>query len=233
MKAKRVLTYVFSWIAVTLLISFAKPSLYLYEVKGVDVSRYQGTVDWGQLEEQEIAFAFIKATEGSGHVDARFSENWDAVADTNILASAYHFFSFDSSGITQAENYIRTVGKRTGMLPPAVDIEFYGDYSQNPMEPDKAREILSELLRELERFYHVKPILYTTVPVYRRYLKGSFAAYPLWIRNVYYQPFWDGIRNWSFWQYSDRGTLRGQEGTAIDLNVYKGTLKELESLTVS
>lgn len=100
--------------------AMVKPIANSYAVMGVDVARYQGTIDWNALSEQGIAFAFIKATEGSSHVDVRFRENWNEVAKTSILASPYHFMSYDSGGITQAENYITTVGKRSGMLPPAV-----------------------------------------------------------------------------------------------------------------
>lgn len=209
-----------------------KPSVNAYELRGVDVSRYQGAVDWNRLSEQGVSFAFIKATEGSGHVDMRFAENWEAVAKTNILAAPYHFFSYDSSGLTQAEHFIQTVGKRGGMLPPVVDVEFYGKYSRSPMAAEKVRKLLKDLLSELEKFYNAKPILYTTRSAYRLYIKNQFEEYPLWIRNVYYLPFWDGISGWSFWQYSDRGDLDGHEGTHIDLNVFQGTRKELESLLI-
>ncbi len=209
-----------------------KPIANSYEVMGVDVARYQGAIDWNALSEQGVLFAFIKATEGSGHVDVRFQENWKAVAETSILASPYHFMSYDSGGVTQAENYISTVGRRSGMLPPAVDVEFYGKYYRSPMDPAQARVILRNLLDALEAFYGVKPLIYATRSAYALYIADHFDEYPLWIRNVYYPPLLDGIHNWTFWQYSDRGRLYGHEGTHIDLNVYRGTLEELEALTV-
>lgn len=232
MKKRRILVYLLSWIYLFAWLPILRPVANSYEVMGVDVSRYQGAIDWNAFSEQGVAFAFIKATEGSSHVDVRFQENWAAVAKTPILASPYHFMSYDSSGITQAENYITTVGKRRGMLPPAVDVEFYGAYIKNPMDPVQARAILRDLLDELEIFYDAKPVIYVTRSAYSLYIEDHFEDYPLWIRNVYYPPLLDGIRGWTFWQFSDRGRLYGQEGTHIDLNVYKGTLKELESLTI-
>ena len=139
MKKRRFLIHALFCIYLFILAALVRPIVGSYEVKGVDVARYQGEVDWGAFSEQGIAFAFIKATEGSSHVDMRFQENWEAVAKTSILAAPYHFLSYDSSGAAQAEHYITTVGKRRGMLPPAVDVEFYGDYYDTPMEPRKAR----------------------------------------------------------------------------------------------
>ena len=85
------------------------PSRERYPVRGVDVSKYQGEIDWPVLAEQEISFAFIKATEGSSHVDARFAYNYEEARKTGLRVGAYHFFSFDSGGDTQAENFIRNV----------------------------------------------------------------------------------------------------------------------------
>lgn len=55
-----------------------------YELWGVDVSHYQGEIDWKQIENQGIDFAFIKATEGSSHQDERFALNWQAAAETEL-----------------------------------------------------------------------------------------------------------------------------------------------------
>ena len=59
-----------------------KPTLSLYDTVGIDVSRYQGEIDWQEFASQNISFAFIKATEGSNHVDEYFADNWLNVADT-------------------------------------------------------------------------------------------------------------------------------------------------------
>ena len=69
-------------------------------VRGVDVSQYQGEIDWDALAAQDVRFAYIKATEGSSYVDPRLAGNWAGAALAGIPAGAYHFFSFDSSGGT-------------------------------------------------------------------------------------------------------------------------------------
>lgn len=185
------------------------PSESKYPVFGVDVSNYQGVIDWERIEEQGVKFAFIKATEGSGHVDESVSRNLRDIDDTDILHSCYHFFSFDSAGETQAENFINVVGRDEIDLPPVVDIEYYGDKLANKPSREETEAILRPLLQKLEEYYGVKPIIYTTMPVYYRYVKESFGEYPLWIRCTQMAP---DILDWQFWQYSDKGRLEGYYG---------------------
>jgi lysozyme len=196
-----------------------------FPVMGVDVSHYQGDISWEKLEQQNVRFAFIKATEGSSLIDENAKINLKAADETNILVSAYHFFSFDSSGETQAENFISVVNPEDIDLPPVVDIEFYGDKLLNKPKSEEAEEILRPLLETLEETYGVKPIIYTTMTVYNLYLKESFSEYPLWIRNVNCEPY---LVKWKFWQYCDKGELYGFSGDEkyIDLNVYNGSEEE-------
>lgn len=204
-----------------------------YSVKGVDVSHYQGEIDWEHFREQGIDFAFIKATEGSSLVDERFEENREGAKAAGLYAGAYHFFSFDSTPASQAEHFIATVGDLSGSLPPVVDIEFYGDKRKNP--PEKAYVVsgLRELLEALEEEYGVKPIIYTTYTVYNRYIRNAFQEYPLWIRNVYYPP-GDIGRLWTFWQYCDTGALGGTAGEEkfVDLNVFRESREDLLKMLV-
>ncbi len=197
---------------------------------GVDVSHYQGEIDWKTLGGQDIDFAFIKATEGSGHLDERFAENWQAAEEAGIYIGAYHFFSFDSAGDTQADWYIQNVGALNGKLAPVVDIEYYGEKEANPPEREKTVREICAFLQTLEEYYQIRPIIYTTYSVYRRYIKDEFDEYPLWIRNVYYHPDWDMKGKWQFWQYMDRAVLDGYTGEEryIDLNVFHGTEEELK-----
>ena len=203
------------------------PSPEEFPVRGIDVSRYQGTIDWGTIASQNVSFAFIKATEGSSHQDPCFAFNWEAAQNSGVYVGAYHFFSYDSSGETQAQNFIETVGMTEGTLPPVVDIEFYGDYYDAPPDKAETRRTLNALLMSLETYYGQKPIIYTTLRAYYSYiLGGGYSEYPLWIREVHVKPFVD----WTFWQYSDQGMLAGYDGKQadqneafIDLNVYRGS----------
>lgn len=213
------------------IIWFNTPSEKKYPVRGVDVSSYQGTVDWKVLEEQGIDFAFIKATEGSGYTDEYFAENFKNSAETGIRIGAYHFFSFDSPGRTQADNYIRAVGKRENMLPPVIDVEYYNGNGKNPPDEDKARQNLHDLITALEEYYGMTPIIYSTEVVYNRYIRNHFSENDIWIRSILTKPHLSDGRNWTFWQYCNRGRLEGYDGIEkyIDLNVFNGSREEFEN----
>lgn len=204
-----------------------------YPVWGVDVSHYQGEIDWQQFKEQGVEFAFIKATEGSSFVDEKYEENRKNARAEGLYIGAYHFFSFDSPPTSQAELFIATAGDLSGALPPVVDIEYYGDKRENPPKEDQVVSGLQELLDALEKEYGVKPVIYTTYAVYNKYIRNGFQEYPLWIRNVYYPPA-DIGREWTFWQYSDTGKLRGTAGEEeyVDLNVFRKGREELERLLI-
>ncbi|MBQ1464566.1 MAG: glycosyl hydrolase family 25 [Ruminococcus sp.] len=199
-----------------------------YPIFGVDVSHYQGDIDWSALERQGVRFTFIKATEGSGHIDESVRENLADSAKTGIKRSCYHFFSFDSPGETQAQNFISVVGADEIDMPPVVDIEYYGDKALNKPTQEETEAILSPLLEQLEAYYGCKPIIYTTLPMYIRYIRSGFTDYPLWIRSVTFEP---DLMNWKFWQYDDTGQLYGYFGeeSCIDFNVYNGTEREFEA----
>lgn len=205
-----------------------------YEIHGVDVSHYQGNIDWTVLSQQNLDFAVIKATEGSAHIDERFLENWKAAEQTHLYLGAYHFFSFDSEGDSQAASYIATVGNLDGKLAPVIDVEYYGDKRSNPPERTDVVRNLGAMLDALECHYQTKPIIYTTFTVYNDYIKGEFDEYPLWVRSIYCPPTVLFGNKWSFWQYMDTAMLDGYAGDQkyIDVNVFKGTKKELEELMI-
>ncbi len=223
-----VAAFLLMWNGVVLL---NNPAWKDYPIRGVDVSHYQGQIDWQVLAAQDIRFAFIKATEGSSHVDPCFAENYAQAQKTGLRVGAYHFFSFDSSGATQAENFISQVKACENMLPPVVDLEFYGDKEKNPPEAGAVRAQLDALLQMLEAEYGMTPILYVTEAAYERYVSGHYGDYDIWIRNVISRPRLSDGRDWTFWQYTNREQLPGYQGQErfIDMNVFYGDEAAFES----
>jgi len=200
-------------------------------VRGVDVSSYQGEIDWPVLADQGIDFAWIKATEGSSSVDPRFAANWAGATATGLLVGAYHFLSFDSPGETQAANVIATV-PRDGTLPIAVDVEFYADHFDSPPPREQVEAILTPLLDKLAAHYGTPPVLYATAEVYDRYLAGAYPDHPIWIRSVWGPPSLPDGRAWTIWQYSPRDRLAGYQGEEyfIDMNASALSREELAML---
>ena len=181
---------------------------------------------------QGISFAFIKATEGSSFKDEKFAYNMAQAYETDLRVGAYHFFSYDSSGETQAENFINTVPRLDNMLPPVIDIEFYGDKDFNLPSRQHTESILRPLLERLEHHYGKKPIIYAVEKSYDLYIKDDYQNYPIWIRDVIKKPALSDGRDWMFWQYCARKTLKGYKGEErfIDMNVFSGTIEELMDL---
>lgn len=203
-------------------IKLNSPSREQYPIRGVDVSEYQGEIDWKVLSEQDISFAFIKATEGSSYVDRYFEYNFENALKTDLKIGAYHFFSYDSSGKTQAENFINTVPVVDGALPPVADVEFYADKAQNPPNKESVQKELNDFLDSLENHYGKKPIIYATMKSYRLYIEDDYCDYDIWIRDIVKSPKLKDERQWIFWQYTDRETLDGYTGEErfIDMNVF-------------
>lgn len=209
-------------------IFFNYPSKNTYPVRGVDVSHHQGDIDWEILSKQNIQFAYIKATEGGNFIDKKFLKNFSAAHKTNLRVGAYHFFSYDSSGESQYRNFISIVPMQKGMLPPVVDIEFYGDKQVHLPDKEKTQRELKILLQLLEEHYHLKPVIYTTGRVYELYIAEDFSEYDIWIRNIFRSPALADGRDWTFWQYTNREKLAGYAGKEkfIDMNVFNGSARE-------
>ena len=201
---------------------------------GVDVSSYQANININKLKEQNIKFIYIKATEGSKKQDDRFAENWENTKKEDLLSGAYHFFSYDSEGRTQAENFIKTIGADIkGRLLPAVDVEYYGNKEQNPPNKEDVIRELKMFVEIIEKEYGVKPLIYTRSDIYYKYLKGEFDEYKKWISSLYTPLSWNYDDDWYIWQYLNRGELDGYNGGEkyIDLNVLNKD-KKIDDLVV-
>lgn len=196
-----------------------------YPVRGVDVSSYQGYIDWSEIEDSDIDFAFIKATEGSSYHDKMFSDNIENIQHTDIAAGAYHFMSFESEGKSQAENFISVVEPEKIVLPPVIDLELYGEYNDKPPSTSHVRQILDELIEELYEAYGKMPIIYTNRRAYSLYVSGEYEECDIWICDLVKKPALPDGKEWTFWQYSHTGKLPGYDGEEehIDLNVFAGS----------
>lgn len=191
--------------------------------RGVDISSYQEDVDMKKLMEQGVEFVYIKSTEGSLHIDTTFKEKWAAAKEAGLLAGAYHYFSYGSSGVAQAENFIKTVGNLSGRLIPAIDMELTPEEVMNPPEKDDVVRGLKAFLAIVEENYKVKPLIYARQDYYEKYLAEDFSGYPRWVRNVYWPVYVNVGEDWLVWQYHDRAVLDGYSGEKyIDLNVVNG-----------
>jgi lysozyme len=204
---------------------------YGFKVHGIDVSHYQGKVDWAELakaqndEQFPLRFVFMKASEGGDLADDAFQANFDSAKAHGFVRGAYHFYNPKTDPVRQADFFIRSVQLRRGDLPPVLDIEQRGS-SKSQLQRD-----LKIWLQRVEAHYGVKPILYASYKFKTDYLTDSvFNTYPYWIAHYYVDSVaYEG--DWKFWQHTDVGTLPGIKGH-VDLNVLHGTMEDLEALTL-
>ena len=186
-----------------------------YPVRGIDVSHHQGAIDWSKVASDDVAFAYLKATEGGDFRDRAFARNWREARDAGIAVGAYHFFTFCRPGTDQAANFLAVVPVEADALPPAVDLEFGGNCGRT-LDGATMRRELDAFLAPVERAYRKPAILYVTPEFLDAYSK-QLPARALWRRSILRTP--DAAASWQVWQYHNRGRVDGIAGP-VDLNVF-------------
>ncbi|QIX61680.1 glycoside hydrolase family 25 protein [Hymenobacter sp. BT18] len=202
------------------------PLLTGYTVHGIDVSAYQGHINWTRVAENNVRFAFLKATEGVTLRDARFQRNLREARRAGIYCGAYHYFQPNYDGRQQADLFVKTADLRPGDLPPVLDVE-----AQEFHDVAQMRRGIATWLRLVERHYGVRPILYSNYSFYRRYLAGHFDQYPLWLAHYEVEKPALGREKWIIWQHSDESYIPGIKGT-VDFNVLQGNFQNLLALRI-
>ena len=202
-----------------------------YQVHGIDVSKYQGDIDWVRVRDSGVAFAFIKATEGGDHTDDRFADNWAAARAAGVARGAYHYYYFCRPALEQAAWFMNHVPRDPAALPPVLDLEWTHKSRTCRFRPDAAtvRSETEIFLNALHKRYGKRPVIYTTVDFYRDNELWRLDGYPFWLRSVAGHPseVYPGQR-WHFWQYSGTGVVEGIDGPT-DLNVFAGSFGQMVS----
>lgn len=195
---------------------------------GIDVSHWQGTVDWQRVAGHGISFAFIKATEGGDYTDPAFAANWAGAAPAGVARGAYHFYRPQTDAAAQAEHFLRTVQLRAGDLPPVLDVEVTDGRSASAIAAG-----VRTWLETVERATGRRPIVYTRASFWSAQM-GDFGAYPLWVAHYSaaspnIPAGWSG---WTFWQHSDAGRVAGISGD-VDLNWFAGGGDDLQAFVAT
>lgn len=203
-----------------------------YEIHGVDISHYQGEIDWDKLRDAMIEgyplrFIMIKATEGSTKLDDKFVDNFYQARENGYIRGAYHFWSNKSSARSQAYHFLDKVHLQEGDLPPVLDVE----HKPADISVEQFQQDILTWLHIVEDRYHVKPILYTYYKFKEQYLSTPvFEDYPYWIAHYYVDKI-EYKGKWKFWQHTDVGKLPGIKGY-VDFNIYNGSYYDLKKLTI-
>ncbi|GLW57685.1 lysozyme [Kitasatospora phosalacinea] len=204
------------------------------QTKGMDVSGYQGNVAWSTAYANGGRFAYVKATEGTSYTNPYFAQQYNGSYSVGMIRGAYHFALPNvSSGATQAAYFVAHGGgwsKDGKTLPPALDIE-YNPYGATCYGLSQAGMV--SWIRDFSNTVHTKtgryPVIYTTTNWWSTCTgnNSSFAATsPLWIAR-YSTAVGTLPAGWTYqtiWQYSDSGTLPG------DQDYFNGALDRVQAL---
>jgi lysozyme len=197
-----------------------------HPIQGIDVSKYQGDIDWQQVRDGGVRFAWIKATEGGDVVDTKFQANWEGARAAGIPRGAYHFMFWCRPWQEEANWFIKNVPVEPDALPPVLDVEAtpQSKMCKRTLDRDKTIAEMRLILQELERHYGKKPVIYSSVDFYQSILSdGALSDYPIWVRSTKYHPAVRyGNRHWHIWQYASDGSVPGIRG-AVDRNAFYGS----------
>ena len=210
--------------------TFSSPNPEGYEIRGLDISHHQGSVDWHQLvtthvDGHSFCFVFMKATEGGDFVDRAYADNLHQAHKLRMTCGAYHYFKPDVNPEEQARHFIAHAALRPGDLAPVLDVEERGRLSA-----DSLCGLVDRWMRVVEKHYGVTPILYTGLHFRLHYLRDRMLQrYPLWI--AHYSDRMGYVGDWRFWQYSQNGRAEGVSGH-VDCNIFNGTLTDLRRYSI-
>jgi lysozyme len=208
-------------------------SRYVY---GIDISHWQGSINWRAVGRTSVGFVIAKATQGRYSNDSKYTANRRGAKSQGIKFGAYHYAEPDRSyhdAIREADHFVRVAGLRHGDLIPVLDLESPGHMTRS----QRIAWVKTWVKRVYARTGH-KPMIYVQGWFWRYYMSNT-----TWFANNGYRlwsPGWGlsspnepasnwGGRGWSFWQYSGCGHVSGIRG-CVDLDRANGRRLSLVTL---
>ena len=200
-------------------------------IAGIDVSRWQGEINWPLVAESDTKFVIMKATEGTNYTDTKFNYNWENAKKVGLYVGAYCFFRPGRDAKGQADYFLSVVDFANSDISPVIDLEVNDGMT--------AATVMSRVKIWIDRIIEVTgriPILYSSPSFLNTYFSvgGKPPAWakdmPLWIANWTsanepYMP--KGWTTWAIWQYTNVGKVPGITGY-VDLDWAKLEIKPEE-----
>jgi GH25 family lysozyme M1 (1,4-beta-N-acetylmuramidase) len=209
-------------IALTALLSASASGAATARAKGVDVSNWNGSINWSKVAGAGYRFAFAKATEGTSYSDKTYTTNRNGSESAGLVFGAYHFArptgsnlaAATASAIKQANHFLAVAGPQPGELPPVLDLETTGNLA--------TQRLLAWTLAwvgQITARTGVEPVVYTSPLFWKGRLGDSTAAAAagtgLWIAHWTSKSSpqvpaqnWNGV-GWSFWQWTNCASVPG------------------------
>jgi lysozyme len=212
------------------------------KVPGIDVSMWQGDVDWAAVASTPTRFVIMRATRGNTYDDPRYSEYLAEASANGLVVGAYHRAKVGigvGDAKAEADHFVEVAQNAAGDVLPALDIE-----EHNGLTVAQLTDWVRTWLARVYSRTGVRPMIYSSPHFWRTYLGDTtwFAehGYPLWIANwgvpspMIPAGDWGG-HGWTFWQWTSTGRISGI-GPNVDRDRFNGTgllRGKIASLTVT
>lgn len=193
-------------------------------LEGIDVSHWAGRIDFRRVKKSGIRVVYIKATQGADYIDPDFERNYREAYKEGLSIGFYHYVTAANveEASEEARFFVSRIRDKKQHARAAMDFETFGDLST-----EGVREVALRFMEELERELRYRPVIYSdSSNASSRFADQRFVKYPLWIADY-------GVRRpdmenpwsqWSGWQYTDRGRVRGIAGDVDRDHFRKGIL---------
>lgn len=195
---------------------------------GMDISRFQGKIDWDKVAHSGLSFAFAKATEGTTYADPDFAANWAGMKKAGLLRGAYHFYRPNMDPIAQANHFLKSVPHLDkGDVHPMLDVEVDDGVSAAGIAAG-----VQQWIDHVKAALHRDVIIYTYIYFWQHNMNNTnhfVRECPLWIAHYTAAPqptLVGGWPFWTFWQYTDQGSVDGIAGI-VDKDRFNGPLANL------
>ena len=196
-------------------------SRYQYPVAGIDVSKFNGHIDYNAVRDDDYQFVVIKATEGKTYKDPSFDRNYREAKEAGLKVGAYHFFRKNRTGEEQAANMLAVVRDKKLDLPLVIDLEDPMPWSSGASVDSKtAQRRVMEMAKCLtDNGYKV--MIYTNVNGYEKYYQDMMEEYGLWLCSFTHPDKMSG-KSHRIQQVSHEGSVNGVDGD-VDIDVFIGS----------
>lgn len=199
-------------------------------VFGIDVSYYQGDIDWNAVAASGVKFAWVRVSHSTSFLDPKFQQNLNGSRAAGIHTGVYQYFEPLEDPIEQAQLLLDNMGPlQPGDMPPMIDVE-----SQDPADKATYTNVIRAWLDHIEAATGVRGFIYTGYYYWNDNVgSDEFIDHPLWVAN--YNPgcplipdYWP---SWTMHQYCACGDIPGIVGV-VDSNHFNGNLEALEGYAV-
>lgn len=186
--------------------------------KGIDVSEWQGDINFKKVKDAGIKVVYIRAGQGFSYEDAKFEENYKNAKENGLKIGVYHYVTARTTedAITQAKFFASLISNKEIDCKLGMDYEYFGNLTNSQIN-----NVALAYIKELENITGKEVVVYSNTYNAKYTFSKEVAQYPLWVAQYgLSEPQDNGKWNsWEGFQYSSSGKVNGISGN-VDLDKY-------------